>query len=94
MLILGPKMVGVKNRESIFSYVASWIAALLTDKGRQSYDFILSPDGNSVPEDLSPSLLKLGVLPDGYVIHSVTGIRTHIIRRLDGKGYDIRKCEM
>ncbi|KAF9006459.1 alpha mannosidase-like protein [Cyathus striatus] len=56
-----------------------------------SYDFLLSPNGKLVPEDLSPSLLKLGVLPDGYVINNVTGIRCHIIRRLDGQGYDIRK---
>ncbi|GLB33724.1 putative glycosyl hydrolase 47 family protein [Lyophyllum shimeji] len=56
-----------------------------------SYDVILSPDGKLVPEDLSPSFLKLGVLPDGFVIQNVTGIRTHIVRRLDGKGYDIRK---
>jgi mannosidase alpha-like ER degradation enhancer 1 len=42
---------------------------------------------------LSPSLLKLAVAPDGYVIHNVTGVRTQIVQRLDGTGYDIRKCE-
>ncbi|KAG6895527.1 hypothetical protein C0992_000833 [Termitomyces sp. T32_za158] len=56
-----------------------------------SYDVVLSTDGRTVPEDLSPSLLKLGVLPDGFIIQNVTGIRTHIVRRLDGNGYDIRK---
>ncbi|KAG5343059.1 hypothetical protein C0989_000049 [Termitomyces sp. Mn162] len=56
-----------------------------------SYDVVLSTDGRAVPEDLSPSLLKLGVLPDGFIIQNVTGIRTHIVRRLDGNGYDIRK---
>lgn len=56
-----------------------------------SYEFILAADGKIVPEDLSPSLLKVGVLPDGYIIHNVTGIRTQIVRRLDGNGYDIRK---
>ncbi|KAG6813486.1 hypothetical protein H0H92_010511 [Tricholoma furcatifolium] len=56
-----------------------------------SYDVILSADGSVVPEDLSPSLLKLGVLPDGFIVQNVTGIRTHIVRRLDGNGYDIRK---
>ncbi|KAF5388298.1 hypothetical protein D9615_000341 [Tricholomella constricta] len=56
-----------------------------------SYDVILTPDGKTVPEDLSPSLLKLGVLSDGFIIQNITGIRTHIVRRLDGKGYDIRK---
>ncbi|KAG6900914.1 hypothetical protein C0993_004351 [Termitomyces sp. T159_Od127] len=48
-------------------------------------------NGRAVPEDLSPSLLKLGVLPDGFILQNVTGIRTHIVRRLDGNGYDIRK---
>ncbi|KAJ6614326.1 alpha mannosidase-like protein [Mycena sp. CBHHK59/15] len=28
---------------------------------------------------------------DGFVIHNVTGIRIHIVQRIDGKGYDIRK---
>lgn len=58
----------------------------------QAYDFILSDNGRAVPEDLSPSFLKLGILSDGYIIHNVTGIRTHIVRRLDGKGYDISRC--
>ena len=58
----------------------------------QSYEFILAANGRVVVEDLSPSLLKLGVVPDGYIIHNVTGIRTQIVQRLDGKGYDIRKC--
>ncbi|KAG7097050.1 hypothetical protein E1B28_004441, partial [Marasmius oreades] len=56
-----------------------------------SYDFILSSNGRLVPEDLSPSLLKLTPASDGYIIQNITGIRTHIVRRLDGKGFDIRK---
>ncbi|KAF8974233.1 alpha mannosidase-like protein [Flammula alnicola] len=56
-----------------------------------SFEFILAPNGRAVPEDLSPSLVKLGVLPDGYILHNVTGIRAQIVQRLDGKGYDIRK---
>ncbi|KAF4619947.1 hypothetical protein D9613_005188 [Agrocybe pediades] len=48
-------------------------------------------NGKGVPEDLSPSFLKLGTRPDGYIIHNVTGIRTQIVQRLDGQGYDIRK---
>lgn len=51
----------------------------------------MSANGKTAQEDLSPSLLKLGIVPDGFVIQNVTGIRTHIVRRLDGKGYDIRK---
>ncbi|KAJ8086520.1 hypothetical protein PM082_005343 [Marasmius tenuissimus] len=56
-----------------------------------SYDFILSSDGRNVPEDLSPSLLKVAPVSNGYIVHNITGIRTHIVRRLDGKGFDIRK---
>ncbi|KAG6837560.1 hypothetical protein H0H93_007741 [Arthromyces matolae] len=56
-----------------------------------SYDVILSADGRNVAEDLSPSLMKLGVVPNGFILQNVTGIRTHIVRRLDGNGYDIRK---
>ncbi|KAF8627175.1 hypothetical protein AX15_004493 [Amanita polypyramis BW_CC] len=56
-----------------------------------SFDFVLSSTGGIVPEDLSPSLLKLVTLPDGFVINNVTGIRTHIVKRLDGRGYDISK---
>ncbi|KAF8913826.1 alpha mannosidase-like protein [Gymnopilus junonius] len=56
-----------------------------------TYEFILSPHGKPVAEDLSPSLVKVGILADGYIIHNVTGIRTQIVQRLDGQGYDIRK---
>lgn len=58
---------------------------------RQSFEVVLSPNGKIVHEDLSPSLLKLAVVPDGFVIHNLTGIRTYIVQRLDGKGYDVRK---
>lgn len=44
-------------------------------------------------EDLSPSYVKLGLLPNGFIIHNVSGIRTQIVQRLDGRGYDIRRCE-
>ncbi|KAG5644060.1 hypothetical protein DXG03_009150 [Asterophora parasitica] len=56
-----------------------------------SYEVILSHNGKSVAEDISPSLLKLGVLSDGFVLQNITGIRCQIVRRLDGTGYDIRK---
>ncbi|KAF5321197.1 hypothetical protein D9619_000434 [Psilocybe cf. subviscida] len=56
-----------------------------------SFEFILAPGGRQVPEDLSPSLLKVAVVPDGFVVHNVTGVRTQIVQRLDGKGYDIKK---
>ncbi|KAK0468302.1 alpha mannosidase-like protein [Desarmillaria tabescens] len=56
-----------------------------------TYDFILSSGGKAVPEDLSPSLLKVVLIPEGFIVNNVTGIRAHIVRRLDGKGYEIRK---
>ncbi|KAJ6599145.1 alpha mannosidase-like protein [Mycena vulgaris] len=56
-----------------------------------AYDFILSANAKVVAEDLSPSRVKLDLLDDGFIIHNVTGIRIHIVQRLDGKGYDIRK---
>ncbi|TFK55771.1 alpha-mannosidase [Heliocybe sulcata] len=56
-----------------------------------SYDFLLSPTGGSVPEDASPSSKKLQTIPEGYLLQNVTGIRTHIVRRLDGAGYDVTK---
>jgi len=56
-----------------------------------SFDFVLSSNGKNVPQDISPSLLKLGVLSDGFIINNITGIRIHIVKRLDGRGYDISK---
>ncbi|KAF9482475.1 alpha mannosidase-like protein [Pholiota conissans] len=56
-----------------------------------SFEFILAPGGKIVPEDLSPSLLKLGPVADGFVLNNVTGVRAQIVQRLDEKGYDIRK---
>ncbi|CAA7259685.1 unnamed protein product [Cyclocybe aegerita] len=56
-----------------------------------TYEFILSPGGKTIPEDLSPNLLKLGLLPDGFILHNVTGVRAQIVQRLDGKGYDISR---
>ncbi|KDQ64850.1 glycoside hydrolase family 47 protein [Jaapia argillacea MUCL 33604] len=56
-----------------------------------SFDFILSPDGQTVPEDVSPGPRKMVLVPGGYLVHNVTGIRAHVVRRLDGKGYDITK---
>jgi hypothetical protein len=60
----------------------------------QTYDFILSANGKVVTEDVNPSSHKMAPVVNGYILHNVTGIRTHIVRRLDGKGYEItkRKC--
>ncbi|KAI9001169.1 alpha-mannosidase [Trametes punicea] len=56
-----------------------------------TFDFVLSPNGQVVPEDLHPSAEKLIPVADGYLVQNVTGIRVHIVSRLDGKGYDIAK---
>ncbi|KAG1892556.1 glycoside hydrolase family 47 protein [Suillus subluteus] len=56
-----------------------------------SFDFIMSPGGKMVPEDPNPGPLKLKAVADGFILHNVTGIRAHIVSRLDRKGYDITK---
>lgn len=73
-----------------FRCVHSFTVNLQTDYSK-SYDFILSTNGQIVPEDLSPSLQKITEVEDGFVLHNVSGIRTHIVSRLDRKGYDITK---
>ena len=87
-------MDGVKGRELSHMFVHSFYSfSLSVELTLQSYEFILASNGRLVDEDLSPSLLKLDVVPDGYIIHNVTGIRTQIVQRLDGIGYDIKKCK-
>ncbi|OSX60455.1 glycoside hydrolase family 47 protein [Postia placenta MAD-698-R-SB12] len=56
-----------------------------------SYDFILSAGGQYVPEDFDPSPDKLAPVRDGYILYNISGIRAHIVNRLDGKGYDLTK---
>ncbi|KAH9947270.1 alpha-mannosidase [Amylocystis lapponica] len=56
-----------------------------------AYDFILSVNGLVVSEDDHPTAAKLVSVSDGYVLQNVTGIRAHIVSRLDGKGYDVTK---
>lgn len=56
-----------------------------------AFDFILSTDGKPKPEDLSPGSKKLKKVDDGFVINDITGIRAHIVRRLDDRGYDVTK---
>ncbi|KAI0269283.1 alpha-mannosidase [Gloeopeniophorella convolvens] len=54
-------------------------------------EFILSIDGKTVKEDISPSLKKIHPVADGFMVQSITGVRTRIVSRLDGKGYDVAK---
>ncbi|KIK98757.1 glycoside hydrolase family 47 protein [Paxillus rubicundulus Ve08.2h10] len=56
-----------------------------------SYDFIMSPGGRMVIEDPHLSTAKLQLVPDGFLLHNITGIRAQVVSRLDGKGYDITK---
>lgn len=47
-----------------------------------------------MPEDFHPAISKLQEVDNGYILQNITGIRAHIVRRLDGKGYDIVKRMM
>ena len=53
----------------------------------------MSSEGHVVREDPNPGIHKLRPVADGFVLQNVTGIRAHIVSRLDGKGYDITKRE-
>lgn len=59
----------------------------------QSYDFVMAAAGKQVPEDMNPTSEKLLTVSDGYILQNVTGIRAHVVSRLDGRGYDITKRE-
>ncbi|KAG6378813.1 glycoside hydrolase family 47 protein [Boletus reticuloceps] len=56
-----------------------------------TYNFIMSPGGGVVPEDLNPGYQKLQLVAEGFLLQNITGIRAHVVSRLDGKGYDITK---
>lgn len=53
----------------------------------------MSAGGLPVPEDPNPGNQKLQLVADGFLLQNITGIRAHIVSRLDGKGYDITKRE-
>ena len=59
----------------------------------KTYDFILSPGGHPVAEDITPGFLKVLPIDGGFMVTNVTGIRLHIVQRLDGTGYEIRRRE-
>ncbi|EJT97632.1 hypothetical protein DACRYDRAFT_59015 [Dacryopinax primogenitus] len=63
----------------------------LTQVEEYAFDFILSTDGKPYPEDMSPGPKKLKKVKDGFIINDLTGIRAHIVRRLDDRGYDMTK---
>jgi len=44
-----------------------------------------------VEEDVNPGPDKIVLVSDGYVLQNVTGIRTNIVKKLDGIGYGISK---
>jgi ER degradation enhancer, mannosidase alpha-like 1 len=49
----------------------------------------LSPDGTVVAEDVTLDSDKFSLVSDGFILHNMTGIKIHIVKRLDGTGYDI-----
>lgn len=51
----------------------------------------MAASGLSIPEDAHPTSDKLHAVPDGYLLQNVSGIRAHVVSRLDGRGYDITK---
>ncbi|KAH7922461.1 glycoside hydrolase family 47 protein [Leucogyrophana mollusca] len=57
-----------------------------------SYDFLLTarPDQPAI-EDPKPNTQKLELIPEGFILHNISGIRAHMVTRLDGKGYDLTK---
>ena len=66
---------------------------VLTGPLVQTFDFVLSQDGSAIPEDPHPTAKKLAQVPDGFILQDVEGIRTRVVSRMDGKGYDITKCK-
>jgi hypothetical protein len=47
-----------------------------------------------VVEDMSPSSRKIALVEDGYAVHNITGLRAHIVSRIDGRGYDLTKSKI
>ncbi|KAI0254258.1 alpha-mannosidase [Lactifluus subvellereus] len=98
--------VGVRSRAD-FDYARFLVSTALSDGDEMwwhpngwctipvvdhfTQEFILSVDGKTVVEDTSPSLEKIYAVSDGFMVKSITGIRTRIVSRLDGKGYDVSK---
>jgi hypothetical protein len=91
MLGIGHPTGGAKYLQcsSTCALLLSMICGKLTSS--KSYDFILSVTGTAVIEDLSPSHTKVAVIENGYLVHNITGIRAHIVSRMDGRGYDLTK---
>lgn len=54
----------------------------------------MSPGGRAVIEDPNPGSQKLQLVADGFLLQNITGIRTRIVSRLDGKGYDITRRKL
>ena len=54
----------------------------------------MSPGGRIVIEDPNPGNQKLQLVADGFLLQNTSGIRAHIVSRLDGKGYDITKRKL
>lgn len=51
----------------------------------------MSSDGSQVVEDTDPNSHKVAMVPDGFMVQDIQGIRARVTTRLDGRGYDITK---
>lgn len=59
----------------------------------QTYEFVMPGGIHAIQEDLRPNTHKLRPVTNGFVVQNVTGIRINIVKRLDGKGYEITRRE-
>ncbi|KAI0301837.1 alpha-mannosidase [Multifurca ochricompacta] len=82
-------IVAASDEDETWWHPNGWCEVPMVDQYTQ--EFILSVDGKTVKEDTSPSLKKIYPVPDGFMVQSITGVRTRIVSRLDGKGYDVAK---
>ncbi|KAH9050101.1 alpha-mannosidase [Lactarius hengduanensis] len=79
----------VSEGDETYWHPSGWCEIPVVDQYTQ--EFILTPDGRTVEEDVAPNLKKIFPVPDGFMVQSITGVRTRIVSRLDGKGYNIAK---
>ncbi|KAI0002957.1 alpha-mannosidase [Russula compacta] len=79
----------LSHGDEIWWHPNGWCTVPVVDLYTQ--EFILSINGKPVEEDTSPSLDKIYPVSDGFMVQSIHGVRTRIVSRLDGKGYDVTK---
>ncbi|KZV75403.1 glycoside hydrolase family 47 protein [Peniophora sp. CONT] len=56
------------------------------------FEFIMSADSaEEAVEDKTPSTKKIALIPGGFMVQDIKGLRTRVTTRIDGRGYDITK---